>query len=274
MENSKLLASDKASYDAFGFSVAIDGDTIFVGAHREGDADTTENGAVYVFKRAGTSWVEQAKLLAADKGRIHHFGRSVAIDSDTALIGAMGQSDSGTYRNGAAYVFANEGGIWTENAVLLASDKAGGDWFGWSVAIDGSTAVIGARQDDDHGYSSGSSYVFHLAPPIEQINNLVTFEPNPASYSVVPGSIGCPPGYIAKFYFEAQLSNDSRWVLSDLYIQVAVLRNDNVILISTGSAYSAGIVFPVHRADGYIDGRLGSAEYVDVPFTICLRNMR
>jgi hypothetical protein len=272
-QQARLLASDRAKYDAFGSSVAVDGDTAVIGASRESDSGISENGAAYIFNRTGTAWVEQAKLLAGDKGRIHHFGRSVGIDGDTALIGAMGQTDTGTYRNGTAYVFANMEGKWDEQAKLLASDKATENWFGEAVAIDGQTAVIGARLNSDNGSMSGSAYVFDLSPPIVVINDLMTFQPDPSSYSITPNTAGCPPGYNAKFHFEAQLGNSSQLALSDLYIQVAVLRNDNALLTSAGGAFGAGIVVPVPEADGYADELLAPAEYVDVPFTICLRRM-
>ncbi|NNE34075.1 MAG: hypothetical protein HKN13_02490, partial [Rhodothermales bacterium] len=160
-EVQKLLASDKASGEYFGRSVAIDGDTALIGASREDDSGTYNNGAAYVFTRSGGSWSEQAKLLASDKASGDYFGYSVAIDGDTALIGASGEDDSGTSQNGAAYVFTRSSGSWSEQAKLLASDKASGEYFGNSVAIDGDTALIGASGEDDSGtYNNGAAYVF------------------------------------------------------------------------------------------------------------------
>ena len=90
---------------------------------------------------------EIQKLLASDKADADDFGWSVALDGDTAVIGARWSDDSGTIaHNGAAYVFTRVGGIWTEQAKLLASDKADYDEFGYSVALDGDTAVIGATE--------------------------------------------------------------------------------------------------------------------------------
>jgi hypothetical protein len=164
-EQAKLLASDKAYRDYFGTSVALDGDTAVIGASLSDDSGTTDNGAAYVFTRAGGIWTEQAKLLASDKAREDYFGYSVALDGDTAVIGATGvyggtgpHSDENT--NGAAYVFTRVDGIWTEQAKLLASDKAG-DAFGRSVALDGDTAVIGAFLSDDSGTTgNGAAYAF------------------------------------------------------------------------------------------------------------------
>jgi hypothetical protein len=160
-EQAKLLASDKDNNELFGWSVALDGDTAIIGAFYESDGGTNINGAAYVFTRSGGVWTEQAKLLASDKDTNENFGRSVALDGDTAIIGAYFEDDGGTNNNGAAYVFTRSGGVWTEQAKLLASDKADEDRFGSSVALDGDTAVIGASWEDDGGTNNnGAAYVF------------------------------------------------------------------------------------------------------------------
>jgi hypothetical protein len=160
-EQAKLLASDKDGEDWFGYSVALDGDTAVIGAFGADDNGTGEVGAAYVFTRSGGVWTEQAKLLASDKTEADGFGWSVALDGDTAVIGAYAEDDGGTTNNGTAYVFTRSGGVWSEQAKLLASDKDGGDLFGWSVALDGDTAVIGAYLNDGGStLNSGAAYVF------------------------------------------------------------------------------------------------------------------
>ena len=160
-QQAKLLASDKARGDSFGTSVVIDGDTAVIGATGEGDSGTEYNGAAYVFTRTAGIWAQQDKLLASDTAIGDHFGVSVAIDGDTAVIGAIGEDDSGMIRNGAAYVFSRSVGTWTQQAKLLASDKADFDQFGVSVAIDGDTAMIGADRESDRGTRyNGAVYVF------------------------------------------------------------------------------------------------------------------
>jgi hypothetical protein len=162
-EETKLLASDKAPMDWFGWSVAVDGNTAIIGAYREDDSGKSNNGAAYVFVRSDGVWVEQAKLLASDRGDGDRFGWSVAVDGDTAVIGAY-QDDSGTFNNGAAYVFTRSGGLWTEQTKLLASDKAKRDAFGWSVAIDGDTVMVSAVEEDDGDtIDNGAVYVFTRA---------------------------------------------------------------------------------------------------------------
>ncbi len=116
---------------------------------------------------AGPGWAltptEVAKLIASDGAPADRFGISVAVAGDTAVIGA--RSDDGADTNsGSVYVFTRSDGIWTEVAKLTASDGVVGDEFGFSVALAGDTAVIGANGDDDDvaGPNSGSAYVFSL----------------------------------------------------------------------------------------------------------------
>ena len=158
-QQAKLTASDAAAHDLFGWSVAVSGDTAIVGAP---DADDgagwpTGWGAAYVFTRSGGLWSQEAKLTPSDI--VYRFGLSVAISGDTAVLGTPGDHNGGE-SSGAAYVFTRSGGIWSEQAKLKASDAAAFDIFGWSVAVSGDTAVIGAYGDDDGGNDSGSAYVF------------------------------------------------------------------------------------------------------------------
>jgi hypothetical protein len=162
-EQAKLTAPDAAAFDNFGVSVALSGDTAVVGADQDDDhpVGATNEGSAYVFVRTGAPgsevWIQQAKLIASDMGWDDNFGISVAVSGDTAVVGAYGDSPSGS-----AYVFVRTGTIWSEQAKLKASDAApSGDTFGNSVAVSGDTVVIGAFQDDHLGGSdAGSAYVF------------------------------------------------------------------------------------------------------------------
>jgi hypothetical protein len=157
-QQAKLLALDGADDDWFGSSVSIDGDYAIIGAYR--DDDLGENsGAAYIFRRSGTSWLQQAKLLPSDGDTIDEFGYSVSIDGNYAVIGAPRYNDNGN-ECGAAYVFYRSGSSWSQQAKLLASDKEADDSFGYSVSIDGDTVLIGAWANDDYGDASGSAYVF------------------------------------------------------------------------------------------------------------------
>ena len=162
VEQAKLLPADGAAGDTFGFSVAISHDTAIIGAQRNDD-NGTDSGSAYVFRYDGSSWVEQAKLLASDAGPGQKFGYCVPISGDTVVIGAYLDDDNGA-GSGSAYLYRFDGFIWVEEAKLLASDGAADDWFGYSVALSGDTAVIGAFRHDDNGPDSGSAYVFKLTP--------------------------------------------------------------------------------------------------------------
>jgi hypothetical protein len=149
-QKAELTASDGASGDTFGISVAISGSTAVVGA----PAKNTHTGTAYVFVHSGTAWTQQAELTAADGASGDSFGTSVAISGSTAVIGANGHNPAG-----AAYVFTRTGTAWSQQAELTAADGASGDGFGLSVAISGSTAVVGASGHN----STGAAYVFARA---------------------------------------------------------------------------------------------------------------
>jgi hypothetical protein len=157
-EAAKLLASDGAADDYFGVSVSVRGHYAVVGA--SGDDDNGNgSGSAYIFNRSGTSWVEQAKLLASDGAGDDYFGHSVSISGDYAVVGAYRDDDNGSH-SGSAYVFKRDGTNWSQQAKLTASDGAADDWFGYSVSISGDYTIVGAYADDDSGSASGSAYIF------------------------------------------------------------------------------------------------------------------
>ena len=171
-----LTADDAAEGDWFGDSVAIDGGTVVVGASsKDGDGGIWETGIghVYVFRKDAWGTYDQvAKLKSSDAGRTSHagadFGCSVAIDGSTIVVGAY--DHGGGFGYGRAYIFRESAtGTYDEIAKLTPADgpsydgASDGQWghnFGYAVAIDGGTVVVGAYYDDDAGTSSGSAYVF------------------------------------------------------------------------------------------------------------------
>ncbi|MCK4873528.1 MAG: FG-GAP repeat protein [Phycisphaerales bacterium] len=150
----KLLASDGVAYDYFGYSVAIGDTTTIVGAYYDDD-NGDWSGSAYLFKT--TTGQQIAKLLPNDGAREDYFGHSVAISSGTAIVGASYDDDNGS-ASGSAYLFDSTTG--QQIAKLLPSDGAAGDGFGVSVAINGTTAIVGAFVDDGNGPGSGSAYLF------------------------------------------------------------------------------------------------------------------
>ena len=157
-EQFKLLPSDGESWEIFGCSVSINGDYAVIGASHDDD-NGHSSGSAYVFKRDGIVWTEQSKLLPSDGKEDHTFGCSVSMDGDYVLIGAVGDDDNGWY-SGSAYIFKRDGAIWTEQFKLLPSDGGEYEYFGMYVSIDGDYALMGAWGDDDNGYRSGSAYIF------------------------------------------------------------------------------------------------------------------
>jgi hypothetical protein len=154
-QEAKLTASDAAAHDFFGSFVSVNANTIVVGAVGDDDAGPS-SGSAYVFVREGDTWIEEAKLTTLDATTRDNFGGSTSISGDTAVISA----NQSTTRPGAAYVFVRNGGVWSQQSKLMASDGASLDKFGNAVAVRGDTVVLGAEADVNAGAQSGSAYVF------------------------------------------------------------------------------------------------------------------
>jgi hypothetical protein len=197
-----LKASNTGANDRFGASVAISGDTIAIGAASEdsaatgvngsapgqGDNSTFSAGAVYVFRRSGTSWAQEAYVKASNTGASDVFGCSVALSGDTLVVGASGEDsaaigvdgaspgpgDNSKEDSGAAYIF-RRAGTWAQEAYLKASNTGASDGFGENVAIWLDTVVVGASSEagggrginpvspgpeDESRRTSGAVYVF------------------------------------------------------------------------------------------------------------------
>ena len=159
-QQAKLIPNDAAAYDHFGSSVSISGDAAIVG-NRQDDDNGNNSGSAYVFTRSGTSWSQQAKLIASDGAANDFFGNSVSISGNNAIVGADSNDENGT-DFGSAYVFTRSGTSWSQESKLTASDGAANDFFGRSVSISGNTAIVGTPHDEDNGDSSGSAYVYKL----------------------------------------------------------------------------------------------------------------
>jgi len=160
-EQAKLLASDAAENDIFGFSVSLSGDTALVGAYGDDHAGGTDAGSAYVFVRSGTSWSQQQRLSASGAAASDFFGCSVALSGATAVVGAYGDDHAGGTDAGSAFVFVRSGTSWTQQAMLVAPDAEVNDNFGFSVALSDNTAVVAANGDDHTGgIDAGAAYLF------------------------------------------------------------------------------------------------------------------
>lgn len=147
---------------SFGRSVALDGDTAVVGAPADTcSAGLSICGAAYVFTRLEGAWILEQKLMASDAAGDSAFGIAVALSGDTLLVGAMQADCVAGLDCGAVYFFTREGNRWTEQQKLTASDAAENHGFGRSIALSGSTALVGG---------GGAAYVFYRSGPdwIEQ----------------------------------------------------------------------------------------------------------
>jgi hypothetical protein len=197
VQQTYIKASNSDAHDWFGESVALDGDTLIIGAEWESSCTTGINGdqnnnnclgagAVYVFKRSGNTWAQEAYIKASNSDAGDFFGRSVALDGDTLIISAEWESSCATgingdqnsndcQRAGAVYVFKRNENTWSQEAYIKASNSDVNDLFGISVALDGDTLVVGAPgedscatgingdQDNNDCFYAGAVYVYDFS---------------------------------------------------------------------------------------------------------------
>ncbi|MCY2931027.1 MAG: pre-peptidase C-terminal domain-containing protein, partial [Planctomycetota bacterium] len=142
----KLLPSSPAYHGYFGYSLALHGSWLFVGAVGEIPLHSSlySTGAVYVFHKEATGWVEYQRLTAVGASSYDNFGVAIATDGQTAIIGASGDSSSITSHAGSACVFSLVNGVWVQTQKLTAADPTTDNQFGSSVALDGARALVGA----------------------------------------------------------------------------------------------------------------------------------
>jgi hypothetical protein len=197
-----VKASNSAADDLFGSSLALSGDTLAVGAYLEdseatgidgnqSDNTATDSGAVYVFRRSGMDWQQEAYVKASNTGAADVFGVSVVLSGDTLAVGASledsaatgvngGQSNNSALESGAVYVFRRSGTFWQQEAYVKASNTGPGDRFGAGVALSGDTLAIaapledsaatgaGGNQSDSSATDSGATYVFRRTGTVWQ----------------------------------------------------------------------------------------------------------
>ena len=166
--NSKYPATERVlsglnKADGFGESVAMDGDYAVVGAPKDDINGNTNQGSAYIYYRNQGNWEQQAKLVANNGVTLAEFGRSVAISGDYVIVGAPKDLAGITSKAGSAYIFLRNGTTWTQQQKLYAADGETNDLFGWSVALSGSTAIVGAPSTNE-GFPgtqpAGSVYSF------------------------------------------------------------------------------------------------------------------
>ena len=161
-EQAKLTADDAAPTDRFGVSVDIEGDTVIVGSLLNDAGGTKDAGAAYIFVRNGTTWTQQAKLIAPEKRKGDRFGAGVATTGKIAVVGAPLRAENGLGA-GAAYSFVNDDGVWKYAATVVPDEPGPNLLLGSTVAISVDTIVLGggAAPTPHAGYGNGTAaYVY------------------------------------------------------------------------------------------------------------------
>lgn len=161
-EVQKLTASNGAAFDNFGQAVAITGNSIFVTATGATVSGNTQQGAVYVFTKSNGTWTQAQELTASDGTAGEELGWSISISGTTAVVGATGATVNNNPYQGAAYVFTESNGTWSQAQKLTASDGGAANFFGRSVATNGGTILVGsvrARANGNNG--EGAVYVYN-----------------------------------------------------------------------------------------------------------------
>ncbi len=146
-QQQKLLPADLAAFDQFGSSVAVDGNTVLIGADMDDSGFGENAGSAYVFTRTGGVWSQQQKLLPQTGKSVDFFGTAVALAGDVAVIGAPGVELASLYASGAGYVFERTGGSWTETATLSPPAPTPGARYGIAVAVSAGVAALGPGGD-------------------------------------------------------------------------------------------------------------------------------
>jgi len=268
----KLVASDGAEGDHFGAAVAVNGDTAVIGAWLDDNSANADQGSAYVFARSGTGWTQQRKLTANDGGGGDRFGRSVALDGNTALVGAY-LDDVGAARDqGSVYLFSRSGVSWTQRQKLTDQEGVASDFFGNAVAFgDGLViasapqAKVGANASQGAIYFFGCGYVgqktitggvtgdyFSLASAIDGDTAVVGA---PAYYAGTGGLKGSAYVYTrngAEWTLSAQLLPSD--VLADDYFGGSVAINRDTIVVGAPTKNINGVI---DQGAVYVFARVG-----------------
>lgn len=169
-----LNASDSAQNDKFGYSVAISGDYIVIGAPSEdedanGSATLTNAGSAYIFYKnegGADNWGQLQKIVAFDRTASDEFGNAVDIEGDCIVVGAYRNGKDINGNNliqsaGAAYIFSNTSGTWTQHQKITSTLRSTSAQFGFSLAIDGDYIAIGANwENEGSNAKAGAAYIF------------------------------------------------------------------------------------------------------------------
>jgi hypothetical protein len=169
-QTTKLTGDNFSSADNYGASVSYSNNHILVGASGE----NSQEGSVYIYELVNNMWQFGSKLQPTEGRTNGHFGTSVSLSGNLALIGASGE-EAGLNSGGAAYIFENTNDEWSfkQRLVELSSDSR--ERFGNSVSLSGDRALIGASQADLNGINnSGAAYIFERDDDIWNMTQKLT----------------------------------------------------------------------------------------------------
>lgn len=276
----KFSSSDGAANDWFGISVSLSGEQLLVGANQAQIGMNGQQGAAYLFERSGTTWNEVTKMTAGDGAAGDQFGNSVALDGETAVIGAYFAQIGGNAQQGAAYIFEQDPSpstTWSETLKLFNTNGRADDFFGIRVDIDADTVLVGASQSgnrtfDDQGLAQifirvNGSWQFHQTLSPYDVSGEYKFgqsvaisgdfavmgAPYPnsgASGRVYIAQRGSVPWFDDPFVTPADgMSGDNFGLAVAVEGDTAVIGANNAYIASTGN-FNQGAVYIYERING------------------------
>ena len=186
IEEAILVPSDPQNWSYFGHAVSISGDIAVVGAEGVN--------AAYIFRFDGQTWIEETILTVDGSPPSDRFGSTVAVYGETVVVGDYEDDENGIDA-GAVYVFGFDGSLWQEEAKLMASDGAPGDYFGWSISTNNGRIAVGAYSDDGGGNNSGSAYLYHYSSGVWSEEAKLTASDG-AEYDNLGYSVGISGGLV------------------------------------------------------------------------------
>lgn len=168
---SRLAAPDGQPFDLFGYSLALRGDTLAIGARAANGPDGRRDcGAVYIYQRYGVNWSLQARLLPAGAGAVDHFGEALALGADELFISAPEHDAPQAPNSGIVYLYQRKGVTWLESDPLQAESLHPGARFGSQLSLDGNLLAVVAGQEAHaenapamafmYGGDYGAAYIF------------------------------------------------------------------------------------------------------------------
>jgi hypothetical protein len=162
----EISAADGKANDSFGYSTAVSGNTVVIGAPDRTVGANAQQGAGYVFSYAASSWQQKAELTASDGASGDAFGSAVSVSGTTIAVGAPYHADNRQYDEGAVYLYGSVRNVWHQNDEIVPTDGASGDTFGSAVSLNGSLLAIGAPEHAVDGSAlQGTAYVYFNSNP-------------------------------------------------------------------------------------------------------------